>query len=161
MCWQLTGGFDVDHVLGLATLLGGGVVVVQNIQHRLGVLLLLHLGDVGWLQQSRPWLWHTLCHYGNHRRHQHHHHRIIIRSTPLSPPLSSSSSSSSGDFSAPSWRCWFTAAVTFMTMAFPPVNIITSVSVSIIIIVKNINTCIMTQVPLPGCLVERRLWHTL
>jgi len=57
---HLTWGFHVDHVLGLSSFFGWGVVVVEYVQHSLRVLLLLHLGDVGTLQQLRPWFWHTL-----------------------------------------------------------------------------------------------------
>ena len=57
---HLTWGLHVDHVLGLSSFFGGGVVVVEHVQHSLRVLLLLHLGDVGTLQQLRPWFWHSL-----------------------------------------------------------------------------------------------------
>ena len=54
--WLLTGRLDAGHVLhfGLLLFLVGGVVVVQDVQHRLGILLLLHLGNVGLRQQLSP-----------------------------------------------------------------------------------------------------------
>lgn len=59
---SLTGRFNVGHIFHLRFLLFFicSIVVIQHVQHGLGILLLLHLGDVGLRQKLGPWLGHPL-----------------------------------------------------------------------------------------------------
>lgn len=49
----------VGHILGTRPLLAAVVEPIEHVQHRLGVLLLLLLANVGVLQHERPLLWHA------------------------------------------------------------------------------------------------------
>lgn len=50
----------MGHILGTGPLLAAVVEPIEHVQHRLRVLLLLLLANVGVLQHERPLLWHAL-----------------------------------------------------------------------------------------------------